>query len=275
MPEGDTLRRAAARLQPLVGRVVVARADHPRARVLGIAEAIDGRRLERVEAVGKNLLLAFEGGLLLRSHLGMRGRWYVGSADEPLVGKPWLVLRAGGHRAVLRGGATLELAGIRTSERPVRSRMARLGPDVMDDPPDLDGMVARLRSTEPAREIGEALLDQRLVAGIGNIWRAEGLFLAGVSPWAALAELPDDALRRVLAETSGAMRAGRPRRLVYRKARRPCPRCGTPIAARRQGEAARTAYWCPACQPSPRELARRGAASAVAGAPATTSGSRR
>ncbi len=255
MPEGDSLHRAAARLQPLVGQVVVATADHPRARVLGVAEAVDGRHLERVEAVGKNLLLTFEGGILLRSHLGMRGRWHVGPASEPLVGSPWLVLRAGDRRAVLRGGATLEIAGNGTSNRLLLARIGRLGPDVMHDPPDVDGMMARLRSSDPRREIGEALLDQRLVAGIGNMWRAEGLFLARVSPWTRLAELPDEALRRVLVETSAAMHTGRRGRLVYGKAGRPCPRCRTPIVARRQGDAARTAYWCPACQPAPPDRA--------------------
>jgi endonuclease-8 len=242
VPEGDSLHRAATRLRPLVGDVLAVAARHPRARALGIAETLDGRRLERVEAVGKNLLLTFEGGLVLRSHLRMRGRWLVRPAREPIIGSPWLVLRGPDHQAILYSGAVLEL-GRR------HPRVERLGPDIMGDPPDLDAMLARLRAADQAREVGEALLDQRLIAGIGNLWRAEGLFLAGVSPWARLADLADEELRRVLAETAAAMRAERgARRLVYGRAGRPCPRCAASIAARRQGDDARTAYWCPACQ---------------------------
>jgi endonuclease VIII len=242
VPEGDALHRAAARLEPLVGDVLAVEAHHPRAQALRVAEELDGLRLERVDAVGKNLLLTFEGGRVLRSHLRMRGRWLVRPAGEAVRGSPWLVLRGSEHQAILRNGAVLEV-GRR------HPRVERLGPDVMDDPPDLDGMLARLRATDGHREVGEALLDQRLVAGIGNMWRAEGLFLARVSPWARLAELSDEELTRVLAESAAAMRAGpRGRRLVYGRAGLPCPRCAGPIAARRQGDDARTAYWCPACQ---------------------------
>jgi len=213
--------------------------------VLGIAERLDGRRLERVEAVGKNLLLAWEGGLVLRSHLRMNGRWRVGPAEEPVLGTPWLVLRGAHHRAVLSGGGRLSLL---TDEAAL---LRRLGPDVMLEPPDLDGMLARLRETDPSREVGEALLDQRLVAGIGNMWRAEGLFLAGVSPWARLADVDDASLRSVLAETAAAMHGRRTRELVYDRAGLPCPRCARRIAAWRQGDDARTAFWCPTCQPAP------------------------
>lgn len=242
MPEGDALHRAAARLQPLVGHVVSAEAHHGRARVLGIAERIDGRRLERVEAVGKNLLFTFEGGVVVRSHLRMKGRWVVRPAGDELVGKPWLVLRGGGYEAVLRNGSILQLG---------RGPVERLGPDIMLDPPDLDEMIARFRSADQRRELGEALLSQRLVAGIGNMWKAEGLFLAGLSPWRRLEDVSDDDLRRVLAETAGAMQSSRRGRAVYRKAGRPCRHCGTPIDSWPQGDDARMAYWCPACQPGP------------------------
>jgi endonuclease VIII len=246
VPEGDALHRAAARLQPLVGEVVSVEARHPRAVVLRVAEELDGRRLERVEAVGKNLLLTFQGGLVLRSHLRMSGRWFVRPVGTPVLGAPWLVLRGRTEQAILRGGPVLELT------RGPNRRVARLGPDVMADPFDLDGVVARLRAADASREVGDALLDQRLVAGIGNMWKAEGLFLAGVSPWKRLADVSDEELRRVLVETAAAMQAGRPRRrLVYDRAGRPCPRCATPIAAWRQGDDARTAFWCPSCQPAP------------------------
>jgi len=239
MPEGDSLHRAAERLRVLEGDVIAAEAPHPRAAALGVAERIDGRRLERVEAVGKNLLLTFEGGVVLRSHLRMRGRWHVQRTGGPIVGKPWLVLRGGEWEAVQRNGPVLEL-GARAVER--------LGPDIMADPSDLNPMVSRMRATEQSREIGDALLDQRLVAGIGNLWRAETLFLAGVSPWERLDEVSDEQVRRGLGEAARAMNAPRRPRYAHRRAGLPCRRCGSRIRSRPQGDHARIAYWCPACQ---------------------------
>ena len=250
MPEGDSLHRAAAKLGALAGEVVAVEAHHPRSRALGIAERLDGKRLERVEAVGKNLLLTFAGGLVLRSHLRMRGRWRVQAPGSRIVGSPWLVLRGRALQAVLSGGGDLRLVTARARHA---SPLRELGPDVMVDPPDVGAMVSRLRAADQARELGDALLDQRLVAGIGNMWKAEGLFLAGLSPWARLADVSDDDLRGVLELTSAAMRSGRAPRRVYGRAGRPCPRCRTPVSARRQGENARTAYWCPTCQGDARE----------------------
>ena len=242
MPEGDALHRAAARLRVLEGEVIAAESPHPRAAVLGVAERIDGRRLERVEAIGKNLLLTFEGGVVLRSHLRMRGRWHVQHAGERIFGKPWLVLRGGDYEAVQRNGPVLELSA---------RAVAGLGPDIMLDPPDLDGMVARLRDTDQGREIGAALLDQRLVAGIGNLWRAEALFEARISPWLRLRDVSKEELLSALTSASTLMRAPRGRRQVYRRAGLPCRRCGGRILSRPQGEYARIAYWCPGCQSPP------------------------
>jgi len=244
MPEGDSLHRAARRLQVLVGERVEVETPHPRAAVKRLPERLDGRRLEQVEAVGKNLLLRFEGGLVLRSHLRMNGRWRVERRGAARAGKPWLVLRGAGHEAVLWNGAVLELVG--------EQRAApRLGPDILGEPPDYETMVARLRA-EPEREIGDALLDQRLVAGIGNLWRAEALWQARVSPWRALAEVGEGELRAVLEAAHTLMRTAlegpRPRRHVYRRAGRGCPRCGGVVRSAPQGDHARTAYWCPGCQ---------------------------
>src|SRR2546428_2220043 len=175
MPEGDSLRRAARRLQVLVGERVAVETPHPRAAALGLAERLDQRRLESVEAVGKNLLLGFEGGLVLRSHLRMRGRWEVRErGSRPLSGTPWLVLGTATHEAVLWNGPVLELG---------RRAVRRLGPDILDQPPDLARMVDNLRREHPGREVGDALLDQRLVAGIGHLWPAEALLGARISPW--------------------------------------------------------------------------------------------
>ncbi len=242
MPEGDALHRAAERLRVLEGEVVAVETPHPRAAVLQLAERLDGLRLVRVRAVGKNLLLDFEGGLVLRSHLRMKGRWRVEPAGHEPFGTPWLVLRGRERQAVLWNGPVLELTRGRSPA------VARLGPDVMADSPDLEGMLSRLRAVRQSREIGEALLDQRLVAGIGNMWRAEALFEARVSPWRRLSELDDGELRGLLEEAARLMRSGRRRHDVYRRAGRPCRVCGTRIRSHPQGDEVRMAYWCPGCQ---------------------------
>ena len=306
MPEGDSLHRAAARLQALVGERVEVETPHPRAQLLGLAARLDGRTLEAVEAVGKNLLLRFEGGLVLRSHLRMHGRWQLvargaaaGSAggraagarpgDQGRRGTPWLVLRGAEHEAVLWNGTVLELvreglrlgpdilASLDTSPAKPATPGGKIGtPAASLGPPDYETMLARLRATPQEREVGDALLDQRLVAGIGNIWKAEALWEVRVSPWRPLAQIPDEELRDALEAAHRTMRAsvggGRARRHAYRRVNRPCPRCGTPIRSRPQGGSgleapaaeppapgrktgaafggawARTAYWCPSCQ---------------------------
>jgi endonuclease-8 len=244
VPEGDSLHRAARRLQVLVGERVEVETPHPRAAVKGLAARLDGRRLERVEAVGKNLLLHFDGGLVLRSHLRMNGRWRVERRGATRAGQPWLVLRGTEYEAVLWNGSVLELLGSRSAPR--------LGPDILGEPPDYETMLARLRATPQQREIGDALLDQRLVAGIGNLWRAEVLWEARISPWRPLGELDDGELLGVLEIAHRLMRAAldrpRPPRRVYRRAGRACPRCGGLVRSAPQGEHARTAYWCPTCQ---------------------------
>jgi endonuclease-8 len=243
MPEGDALHRAARRLQPLVGDRVEVETPHPRAAVTQVAERLDGRRLLGVEAVGKNLLLTFEGGLVLRSHLRMSGRWTVVPRGSVRRGRPWLVLRGTEREAVLWNGPVLEL----------HTRAVRLlGPDILADPPELDRMLANLRREHPARELGDALLDQRLVAGIGNKWKAEALWTAGVSPWRPLGRATDEELHAVLDAAAHAMRRSlgghRGLNAVYRRVGRPCPRCGEKIHSRGQGDNNRIAYWCPGCQ---------------------------
>jgi endonuclease VIII len=243
MPEGDSLHRAARKLQVLVGERVGVETPHPRAAVSQVAERLDGRKLLGVEAAGKNLLLSFEGGLVLRSHLRMTGRWQLVKEGARRVGNPWLVLRGGGHEAVLWNGPVLELMARGT---------LRVGPDILAEPPDFDRMVANLRREHQTREFGDALLDQRLVAGIGNIWKAESLWHAQVSPWRRLGDVTDDELKSVLGHATRLMRASleqsSDKRAVYRRAGRPCPRCATRIRSRGQGDDNRAAYWCPRCQ---------------------------
>jgi endonuclease-8 len=244
VPEGDSLHRAAARLQVLVGERVKAESPNPRGEATGVARAVDGRVLESVHAVGKHLLLRFEGGVVLRSHLRMNGRWRVSSAGIARRGQPWLVLRGSRWEATQWNGPVLAL-----EQRALR----QLGPDLLAPETSIEDVVTRLRRADPARLVGEALVDQRLVAGIGNMWMAEALWQARVSPWRGLGDLSDDELAEALGWARRAMRDSvdgrRPVRAVYRRPGRACRRCGTPILARGLGEASRTAYWCPACQP--------------------------
>ncbi|MBA3402041.1 MAG: DNA glycosylase [Actinobacteria bacterium] len=244
MPEGDSIHRAARRLQALVGERVEVETPHPRAEALNIARRLDGRRLERVEAVGKNLLLHFEGGVTLRSHLRMKGRWRVRPRGEGMRGAPWLILRSTELEASQWNGPVLELG---------RDAVRRLGPDILERPPDIEAMIARLRRA-PELPLAEALQRQQLVSGIGNMWVAETLWASRLSPWIVIRNVSDDELGNVLRAAhhmmSDALESSRPARRVYRLAGRGCRRCGTQIRSQGQGEANRTAYWCPTCQPS-------------------------
>ena len=244
VPEGDSLHRAAHRLQVLVGQRIAAESPHPRAQAERVAERIDGRTLESVTALGKNLILRFEGGIVLRSHLRMSGRWSVRPRGEARAGKPWLVL--GGERVegVLWNGPVLELH--------IRA-MAGLGPDILERPPRIDAMLERMRRADQTRWFGETLLDQSLVAGIGNMWLAEALWEAELSPWRRLRDVPEAERKRALEVAAELMREsvdnGRGRRhRVYRLVGQPCPRCRTRIRSWGQGDDNRMAYWCPTCQ---------------------------
>ena len=174
----------------------------------------------------------------------MNGRWWVRRRGERVVGRPWLILRSGTWEALQWNGPVLQLNG---------DARLRLGPDILAVPPDFEAMLRNLRRDHQAREVGDALLDQRLVAGVGNVWKAEALWAARLSPWRPLAELSNVDLRGALESAAALMRAAlegrRPRRNVAARAGRPCPRCGTPIRSLGQGDGARTAHWCPTCQP--------------------------
>jgi endonuclease VIII len=242
MPEGDALHRAAAQLQVLVGERVEVESPHPRGAATGVAASLDGRVLERVEAVGKNLLLHFERGVVLRSHLRMGGRWRVVPRGAARVGKPWLVLRGAAWEARQWNGPVL------TFDHGVA---ARVGPDILADV-EIDVLVERLRRADQRRLVGDAVVDQRVLSGIGNMWMAESLWRARIAPWLALREARDEELRAALGWARRAMRASvvgrRQTRAVYRRAGRPCSRCGEAIKAHGLGDANRTAYWCPGCQ---------------------------
>ena len=245
MPEGDALHRIAARLQVLVGERVEASSPNPRGLVTGVARAVDGHVVESIEAVGKNLLLRFDGNVTVRSHLRMNGRWRVERRrGEERRGLPWLVLRTADWEATQWNGPVLALDD---------TRVRRLGPDLLGEETVVDELVGRIRSTDPARLVGDVLLDQRVVSGIGNMWLAELLWHARVSPWLPTGQVTDEELVAALAWGREKMRSSvagaRPQqRAVYRRVGRLCPRCGAPIRSRGLGDMNRTAYWCDGCQ---------------------------
>jgi endonuclease-8 len=258
--EGDTIHRTARALdgalrgKPLT-RVKVPNPRSPLRRQGDRIGRLRGTALSEAEARGKHLLLHFEGGLVLHSHLGMRGSWRVHPGGAPPDRRAWVVLSVEGADAVELEGSHLELR----TEREVRSdpRLRALGPDVLA--PEFDGPsgVAALRRTDQSRQVGEALLDQRVLAGVGNIYKCEGCWSARIDPWGSLSDLSDDELRQLVVETAALMRygleTGRTPHSIYRRAGQPCPRCGTRIQARGQGDSNRTTYWCPVCQSTPAE----------------------
>jgi endonuclease-8 len=248
VPEGDSLHRIALRLQPLVGERVEASSPNPQGLATGVARAVDGRVLESVDAIGKHLLLRFEGQLTVRSHLRMNGRWTVRRrGPAQWRGRPWLLLRTSGWEAAQWNGPVLRLDD---------GRARRLGPDLLADGTTVEEVLTRLRATDGRRLLGEVLLDQRVVSGIGNMWLAELLWQARISPWLPVGDATDEELARAIGWARDAMRASVARsrshaRAVYRRAGRPCRRCGALIRSHGLGELNRTAYWCGGCQRGP------------------------
>jgi endonuclease-8 len=258
--EGDTVHRNAGRIAAALGDAPLldAAAPNPRSGLrlqTDRLRSLAGRRLESAEAHGKHLFLRFEGQLTLHGHQGVSGSWHVyerGAPPQRPLGGAWVVLSTQAATAAEFGGPRLALR----TEAELRAdpRLRSLGPDLLAPEFSAARGVAALRGTEPTRELGDALLDQRLIAGIGNVYKAEGCFAAGVDPWRRLQHLSDEDLRRIVLETTSLMRAGLERRRgpnsVYRRAGRPCPRCGARIRSRGQGDANRITYWCPRCQGS-------------------------
>jgi endonuclease-8 len=266
MPEGDTIHRLASRLAPvLTGREVTG--FEARWFTADTARSVAGRRIEKVEARGKNLLVRFDDGRLLHIHLQMEGKIWIERARSPLwtarTSEPDLRITVPGAVVVGRRLAICRLLPARGAER----CFADLGPDLTADRFDEDEATRRLR--ELAREqIGTALLVQRAAAGIGNVYKSEVLFLEGIHPAARISTLDDERLRSVLRRarsllrknlgpgprtTRHAMRG--PRLWVYGRAGRPCLRCGATIARFMQGPPpGRSTYFCASCQPR-REVA--------------------
>jgi endonuclease VIII len=254
VPEGDTLVRTAEGLRPyLLGRTVTAasaRAPGPK------VDRLVGAAVSAVEAAGKNLLIRFDNGLEVRTHLRMQGSWHryrPGERWRRPPGRARLVIEVPGSVAVCFDAPVVELLEQRAEGlHPV---LGRLGPDLLRDHVDTGEILRRLR--DPGREdlpVAVALLDQGVLAGIGNEVKNEVLWQARVSPWKAVHDLDDAALVRLVGLAREVLRQGagtgrRPRH-VYRRAARPCPRCGTMIRVEHQGrDLPRLTFWCPTCQP--------------------------
>ncbi|WP_436794961.1 Fpg/Nei family DNA glycosylase [Actinospongicola halichondriae] len=256
MPEGDTIHRAAARLRPaLVGHTLT---RFEAARLAGDRPR-PGETIETVEARGKHLLIGFSGGLVLRTHMRMTGSWHLYRDGER-----W---QKGAHLARAVVGADsgwvavcfqAPVVEIHHREGRQPDALAGLGPDLTAEHPDIDAVLARVaRSTDDETEVADALLDQRLGAGIGNVYKSEVLFLHGIDPFTAVASIEPDRLRAVYETAHRLLRANlsTSRRVTYRggvavygRKGQPCKRCGTVVRMRRQGPMARSTYWCPECQ---------------------------
>jgi endonuclease VIII len=257
MPEGDTIHSAARRIRTaLVGkRIIEIETPHPRHALDRWPDRLDGRAVRSVDAHGKHLFIRFEGDLTLHSHLRMTGWWGVyprGRRWGRSRRRAWLVIRTAEHEVVEFDGPVLEL--MTESRSRFDRRLAALGPDVLAGELDERAVLARLRQDDQTRGVGDALLDQRNLAGVGNVWKSEGCFRVGLDPWRPLRRVADDEALAVVREIRRHMQAsvergGHPRDIqVYERTGRPCPRCGSPIRARGQGDDNRTTYWCPACQ---------------------------
>ena len=275
MPEGDTLHRAANRLAPLLVGAPVRALELPRRSES--TEGIAGQRVTSVEARGKNLLVHFEGGTSLHVHLKMLGRILVFPREEQRRAGPdtVAVLDTDRHRVIVAHAPVARLIRTRDLVRDLHFR--DLGPDLLAPELELDEALARLRMRKET-PLGEALMDQSAVAGIGNVWKSELCFNLKLDPFAPLALVHDDELRALLQLARKQMKETverAPRRIpdpfsprfptrqtridrrqgqkvmsVYERAGEPCYDCGTPIAMRRQGAQDRSTYYCPRCQPS-------------------------
>jgi endonuclease VIII len=254
VPEGDTIHYAANRIRPvLAGHVPDEIATpHPRFGRDRWPERLAGRAITAVDAHGKHLLLRFEGGLVIHSHLRMRGKWRVRDAGQRRPGGTWLAIRRDGREVWQINGPVLEL--MTASRARFDQRLANLGPDILAAELNEPAILRRLREDDPTRPIGDALIDQRIVAGIGNMWKAEGCFDVGIDPFRRTGDVTDDEVVAILHALRPKMQQsatdGMQDRFkqVHAHAGRPCPRCGGPIQSVGQWEDNRQTYWCPRCQ---------------------------
>ena len=265
MPEGDTVWLAARRMNDALAGRVLTRSDF---RVPQLATTdLTGRSVVEVVSRGKHMLTRVDGGVTLHTHFEMDGSWHLYRPGSRWTGGPAhqvrVVLENAEWQAVGYRLPVVEL--LPTGDE--ATVVGHLGPDVLGRDWDPVEVLRRLLA-DPGREIGPALLDQRNLAGIGNLYKTEALFLSGLTPWTAVRDVPDlaavvDRARRLMRAnrdhwqqtTTGSTRRGEDH-WVFERAGRPCRRCGTPIRSAHQSEPgrevqARICYWCPACQAGP------------------------
>jgi endonuclease VIII len=276
VPEGDTIFKTARTLHRALAGQRVTRFETGLVQLSRVDQdhPVAGRTVERVEPAGKHVLITFSGELVLRTHMRMNGSWHIYRPGErwqlprsamriSIETADWVAVAFRVHVAELIHGADL------TRHRPI----AMLGPDLLADSFDPEEALRRVRA-HPTEPIADVLLNQRVLAGIGNVYKSEVLFLARVHPDTPVTAIADASLRDVIAiahrllhenvlerpgpsmvtyqsgrQTTGRMRA-EDRLWVYSRGGQPCRRCATPIVSRKSGDDARVTYWCPTCQPT-------------------------
>lgn len=274
MPEGDTIFRAARSLHRVLAGHVVTRFDTAYAHLdrVNVDTPIAGRTIEKCESAGKHLLIVFSGDLILRTHMRMNGSWHLYRPGEKWWRGPQAMrvrLDTAEWVAVAFNVPVAEFVTPRQLE--TRDPVAQLGPDLLGSNFDRDEAVRRIIASG-VRPIAMTLLDQRIVAGIGNVYKSEVLFLSGMHPEVPSSAVPPPVLERLLDLARGLLRdnvidGSSPRIQTYRNLRqlsaatehdeslwvygrrdKPCRRCSTPIAMKKMGLDARSTYWCPNCQ---------------------------
>lgn len=251
MPEGHTIHRTAATLdRALAGKSLVQFAA-PRLRFEPFP---DGTIVEGADAVGKHCFIRFDDGRSLRTHMQMTGSWHVyrpGERWRKKAAAMRAVVAVDDWVAVCFAAPVVEL--VLTDDT---GAVEHLGPDLCVVDPDVDRAAELLvELSPPTREIGDALLDQRIACGVGNMWKSEALFAERIDPFAPVSSLSAEQRRAVLAAAARLLRAHTEQLTmghdVYGRRDRPCRVCGTPIAWRPQGRHRRGTYWCPTCQTNP------------------------
>ena len=279
MPEGDTIYRAARAMQKAIGGKVVTAFEANVATLASVADdkGIAGRTVEKVEARGKWCLIHLTGDLILLTHMLMSGSWHIYKTGE----KWWMgrnrmrcALTCGDYQAVAFNVPVAEFHTARSLER--NSQVPKLGVDILSDDYSVAAGVRALKQrmvSDPTEEVAVALLNQRVLAGLGNVYKSEVAFAGGVNPFRQMRTLTDREMEVMADVSQRYMKANvmdgsgdgivtysgnrrtthsmdRSDRLwVYGRQGQECRRCGALVMMRKQGEQARSTYWCPGCQP--------------------------
>ena len=265
MPEGDTVHRIARVLgRELTGHNIDKLFLHDQGEIVQVA----GKRVEKIEAIGKHMLVTFDAPWVLRVHLGMNGHWRRLHVRQKAGFHPTVRIEIGEAAYVCERAYRAEM--IRAAALRTNPRLARLGPDLLADPPDIASAVRRAKQAGNAgREVGDLIMDQRVAAGVGNVYKSEVLFECKIHPRALMQQLSEEQVRGIYEKAAQLMRLNlltrrrtsvplrrRPqpssqRYWVYMRAGKPCFDCGTRIERFLQGDMGRSTYFCPKCQQHP------------------------